>query len=40
MEDELEVGPVGAPVLAGVGSVEGVSTGCEVPDPPEEPGTG
>ena len=29
-----------AAVLAGVGSIEGASTGCKVPDPPEELGGG
>ena len=35
MEEELKVRPF---VLAGIGLVEGVGTGSEVVDPPEDPG--
>lgn len=37
-KEEFEVGTVGAPILTGVGPVEGISTCGEVEDPCEDPG--
>ena len=37
-KEAFEVGTVGAPILTGVGPVEGISTCGEVEDPCEDPG--